>query len=261
MTITDPLNDATLNGWLLTPARNLVSFIAEEIKIAGLVEQSIMTMVGLPNILVAAAHQIPQDNAKAQANMRKLIDHSHVNSGFAEQEQKTDFQRIRSHQAVAVWAAVETSIEHLLVNLIRRLPDAEALILAHTPNAKLKPDRMKASVQGAKSAIQRWEPLLPATETMERQVAMLGALQLSVSLAEGNSRTLSEMAGLRDVILHNAGIFDQRFRERCPWRTEVVGAQVTFDRSSMLRYYDAAHDFALALMRAVIKSPYMRTAG
>lgn len=261
MAIGDPLNDATLNGWLLTPASNLVSFIAEEMVIAGLVERAIVTMVGLPTILAAATRQIPADNTKAQANMRALIEQSHVNSGFAEQEQKTGFQRIRSHQAVAAWAAVETSIEHLLVNLIRRLPDAERLILAHTPNAKLKPDRMKASVQGAKSAIQQWERLLFATETMERQIAMLSAFQLNVSLLEGSSRMLSEMAGLRDVILHNAGIFDQRFRERCPWRSEAVGAHVAFDRTSMTRYYDAAHDFALALIRAIIASPYMRSTG
>lgn len=261
MTISDPLSDATLNGWLLTPAGNLVSFIAEEMTIAVLVEQSITTMVSLPTILAAASQQIPADNVRAQVNMRKLAERSQVNSGFAEQEQKTDFQRIRSHQAVAAWAAVETSIEHLLVNLIRRVPDAEALILAHAPGTKLKSDRMTESVQDAKFAIKAWERRLDETETMARQIDMLRAFRLQVVVSEGSSRTLSEMAGLRDVILHNAGIFDQRFRERCPWRPEPVGGRVTFDREAMIRYYGATYEFALALMGAVSTSPYIRSTG
>jgi hypothetical protein len=47
--------------------------------------------------------------------------------------------------------------------------------------------------------------------TMKRQLLMLQAFGLHIALKPGNEQLLSELAGLRNVILHREGVVDQRF--------------------------------------------------
>jgi hypothetical protein len=255
----DALNDTTLNGWLMLPIGNLVDFLGGEMVIAGLTERSIFTAAGLPGILTSAYQHIPESNQRARKGIQKLIEITSQNVPFAKEERDQDFQRIRTHHVVATWAAIETTVEQLLVNLILRVHDAETRIRTLYPDIKLKPAQMKASPVGAKRALQAWEPWLFSKKTTERQVEMLKAFGLDVQLDDRSHRPLSEMAALRNVIVHNAGFVDQRFLDACDWRLESVGDRIHLDTVTMGAYFDAAIDFASNLSRAVMASDFMQT--
>lgn len=213
-------------------------------------------MSGMPTLLSNARLQLPKDDAEAQQRIQHLIDFTRNDAEFAEAEISDDMRRVRSHHAVATWAAVETTIEHTLVNHVRQVPDADKLILAHMPAVKSRSIKT-STMRGAMSTVRAWESELSQTETMERQLEMLRAFSLNISLEGDNSRALSEMAGLRDVILHNAGLIDPQFLKRCPWRSDSAGDRVAINFVTMESYFDAASDFAEKLMKAVVSSPYM----
>lgn len=246
------------NSWILMPSTNLVQFLAEEIKLAGLTERAIFTLTKVPTLLAAAAKQIPGSQMKVHKNLQQLTQMARENSKFAEGEIANEFQRTRSHHAVAAWAAVETAIENLFVNLIVRVPDAEMRIRNHSDKAKIKSERVNSTVYDAKITIQSWERSLDNSETMARQLNMLSAFDINVDLTEQVSRTLSEMGALRDVILHNGGVIDERFQTRCPWLHHTVGEHIVINADVLGRYFDAASEFATQLLRAVLKSQYVR---
>lgn len=92
---------------------------------------------------------------------------------------------------------------------------------------------------------------------MGRQLLMLQALGLHIEFSPGNEQLLSELAELRNVILHRGGIVDQRFKDKCPWRPDKIGDRVRVSYELMKRYFEGAGDFAVKLIGAVAKSPYV----
>ena len=259
MVFGDALNDTTLNGWLMLPVGNLVDFLGGEMVIAGLTERAIFTAAGLPSILTSAYRHIPESNQQAREGIQKLIEITSQNVAFAEEERDRSFQRIRTHHVVATWAAIETTVEHLLINLILRVDDAETRIRTLYPDIKLKFAQREASPVSAKRALQAWERQLNSKKPTERQVEMLKAFGLDVQLDDRSHRPLSELAALRNVIVHNAGFVDQRFLDACDWRLESVGDRIYYDTATMVAYFDAAIDFASKLSRAVMASDFMQT--
>jgi hypothetical protein len=259
LTTCESLSDETLKDWLTTPARNLVLFLSDETAIAGVTECALRAMSEIPILLSFIQNMLQESNVEIEGNIRRLINQSQSYAEFAETEVSDGMQRTSSHHAVAVWAAIETTIEHTLVNHVCQVPNAIDLILSHAPS--LKPRNLRtARSDGAKLVIRAWESQLPQQETMERLLEMLRVFGLNITLEGSNSRILSEMAGLRDVILHNAGIADRKFLDRCPWRLDRVGGRVTVNRGTMSLYVDAAIDFAKKLLNAVLGSPYLQMA-
>jgi hypothetical protein len=62
------------------------------------------------------------------------------------------------------------------------------------------------------------------------------------------------------VILHRGGLVDQRFEDKCPWRTDRIGDRVLVSYELMARYFEGAGNFAVKLIGAVVKSPYVYVA-
>ena len=88
---------------------------------------------------------------------------------------------------------------------------------------------------------------------------MLGAFGLKITLDENKQKLLSELSELRNVILHHGGFVDQKFKEKCPWRNEMVGDRINIDSELLGLYFDAASEFAKKLMQEAAKSSYIKT--
>jgi hypothetical protein len=256
MTPQDALNDTTPNGWLIIPAFNLVTFLSDEMIIGGVTERALTSTSGTPSLLSALRHRISSDDKEVQEAIQRLIYFTKNDAEFAKEEISDNFRRVRSHHLVAIWSAVETTIEHMLVNHIRMVPDADKIISAHVPT--IKPRQIKRiTIREANRTIRAWEgELSHIKELMEKQLEMLRVFGINITLDPSISRSLSEMSGLRNVIVHNAGLIDQPFLDNCPWRSDTVGDRVIIDQMSMTRWFDAAIDFAKKLTAATVSSTY-----
>jgi len=86
---------------------------------------------------------------------------------------------------------------------------------------------------------------------------MLSAFSFHVTLNSYYERLLSELAELRNVILHKGAIIEQRFKDKCPWRPDKLGDRVQVTYEAMGHYFDAAGNLAAQLLGAAVESPYI----
>lgn len=252
-------SDEPPNAWLLTPAHTLLQYIVDEQTIAGVTHRALLSVRSTAILLAIARDQIPNATAETKEAFQQAITTSAGDLVFAEKEAKTGFNTLFSHTAVGTWGAIETSLENTLLNHLRRVPNAEALIRSNAPEVKDKLFRRAAVGGGSEETLLKgWEGVLRDIPTvMARQLHMLTAFGLRVSLESDNERVLSELAELRNVILHRGGVVDQRFKNKCPWRGDTVGDRVYVTYETMRRYFEAAGDLAVKLIGAAAQSPYI----
>jgi hypothetical protein len=252
---------AAPNAWLFGPPNTLLQYIVDEQVITSVTHRALLNVRATPLLLAIAREQIPNPTDQTKDAWQQLINLSAGDFGFAEEEAATGFNTLFSHAAVGTWGAIETSIENTLLNHIRKVSDVETVIRTSAPTLKDK-DLRRGLEGGAPGALlKRWEGLLPDTlTTMGRQLLMLQAFGLYISLKPGSEQLLSELAELRNVILHRGGVVDQRFKDKCPWRPDEIGDRMLVSHELMGSYFEAAGDFAVTLIGAVAKSPYIYTA-
>ena len=202
-----------------------------------------------------------QDYAPPQgetlSSFRRLIELSSTDNSFAKEEIENGFNTICSHHAITTWAAIETTIEQILVSLIQKVPTSITLIEKSVPNLNTKKMRT-TTADDAKRTIRSWEGAIGLSATMDRTLHMLGAFGLIVELDEEHKRNLSELAELRNVILHKGGRIDKRFKDKCPWRQDEIGGALHINRSQLGNYFEAASSVATKLMQSAVDSRYMQ---
>ncbi len=231
MTAVESQNNSAPNDWLYSPAANLVTFLSDEMMVAGLTESAFRISTTLPDILRTAQSEIR--NARMRSLIAELASAAKDNAFLAQREVDDDMQRVRKHHLVAIWSAVETTTEHMLVNILRNIPGAELQILAHPVREGAKPPKVN---DNQKATIANWRRSLRAAEIMECEIEMFSALGVDIQLRDtGSSRALSDLCGLRNAIVHNAGFVDQAFLQRCPWRNEAIGDRLHVSNEEVFR--------------------------
>jgi hypothetical protein len=153
-------------------------------------------------------------------------------------------------------AAIETTIEQTLVNVTRKVPTSITIIEKSAPNLNAKKIRTSTDEE-AKRTIRTWERTLPHDLAIDRALHMLAAFGLDVTLDVEQRRALSELAELRNVILHNGGRIDKRFKDKCPWRQDQIGNALLINHSRLGNYFDAATALATKLMQCAVGSSYI----
>lgn len=102
-----------------------------------------------------------------------------------------------------------------------------------------------------------WEGTLPHKSVVERAIVMLAAFGVKLELSQPSRQNLTELSEIRNIVLHKGGYVDQRFVDRCPWLGCAVGEQIAIDQDRMDVYFQAAIEFASALIGELAKSPFL----
>jgi hypothetical protein len=193
-----------------------------------------------------------------QDQLESLAAHRDRQIAFAEaarKEVERGFPRLCAHTAVAIWGALEVLIEDTLVAaLITDLDKADATRLdrIRLPFGQFervdRVERLRAAVgqllqdESSRGGITRFENAL-------------AVVSLSGPLDDVYSRSLWELQNVRNVIVHNASIADQRLVTGCPWLGIRRGDDVVITIDQVLGYGTAAARYGLAL-RARIAETY-----
>ena len=179
-------------------------------------------------------------------------------AAFAQQEIDIKFATIFAHHTIAVWAAIETTLEQILVSYLVRTPDSDSLLAKLAPTlkaGKIKTDTLRKT----KLAVRMWEATLDDKSTIGRSLAMLAAVGVHTAISKQAQQSLDEMSEVRNVILHRAGFLDETFTEKCPWFEMPPDGRLRIDQPMMNLYFSAAGELAIALIGAVVSSPHVQT--
>lgn len=213
--------------------------------------KQILNLVGVTRValhavgLAADLSGAQRPPREAAAGLRKL-------ESLALEELKADLPLLHSAAAVLIWGALEAAFRDFLVRWLVRYPAARSV-----------PELSNVRVRVAEyERLEGEDRMRYLVDTLERELAasfrpgvgrfdsLLKPFGIRPKVSESARRGLNELAAVRNVIVHRAGIADSRVLELCPWLGLRVGEAVTVGQAAFENYIAVTTEYAVGLIKA-----------
>lgn len=196
---------------------------------------------------------------EGSARLAKVLGHSdeQVNSmheieALAAAELKSDLPLLHNAAAVLMWGALETALRDFLVrwlvtypSLLTRTQLKEVRVRVSEYESLTGEDRMRFLVEKLQDEFGR-----SSKPGISGFTNIFEIFCVNVTVSQNARRDLNELAALRNVIVHRAGVADSRLSELCPWLSVDIGDSIRINRSDLFRYVNAASEYAVAVIVA-----------
>jgi hypothetical protein len=163
-------------------------------------------------------------------------------------EAQADFPLLHSAATVLLWGALEAAIRDSLVRWLGQFPEARQV-------PELNAVRVRVAEYESLDGEDRMRYILGA---LERELGaslkpgpgrfdcLLKPFGIDPRIEDIDRRSLSELAAVRNVLVHRAGRADRRFVELCPWMNLKEGAVIQISHDAFAKYVRAAAEYARA---------------
>jgi hypothetical protein len=220
--------------------RDFLDYAEEARRLNSMAENGICMLPHVPNAIKVLADLEPDGKGPKR---QEALDRSKKIAEFAQREIDADFPLLRSHTIVAIWAALEAAFSKFSVAWLVAHPE----ILARPEFQKIRipvgvyetvplEERM-AFIMTELGQSYRGQPAIARYE------GLLSALGLGGGLKDDQRRVLYEISQVRNLILHQRSIADQRFCEGCPWLGLKPGDLFVINRERYRNYLNHIHDY------------------
>ena len=171
---------------------------------------------------------------------------------MASKEVAADLPLLHSAASVLVWGALEAAFRDFLVRWLVTYPSAR--LVPEFNNVRVRvteyesfegEDKMRYLVGILERELAA--TLKPGTGRFE---CLLKPFGIRPQATEEQRRNLSELAAVRNVIVHRAGVADARLLQLCPWLQLKLGDPVVVGREAFLRYVEATDSYAASLIES-----------
>lgn len=257
MSSTIPNSDAF--NWVIGPATQCVSLIAEESRIASVLQRAIVALSHQGPLLQFVRQRLTATTADVQAIDRLILEQQGGLGQWASELMSEDFEPINKHGVIGMWVALEVAVEDTVVLVL--MNDGSARQSLSNAGVKLP---QSLSLPLTEADARRVYRRLEAYSRKDRSVAsgyshLLSILGISVTLSPDVISSLAELNYLRNCLLHRAGFADERSTVEAPGLSLDPGTQIKISSERYRHYFDSAGKFAQALLAGVLSSSYVRT--
>jgi hypothetical protein len=188
------------------------------------------------------------------AAARRLAESAPFDEEMARDLRVSDYAALNAHSLIAIWGALETSVEDTVVDILVQRPDSGALIdaLGIKRTVLAQPDDDQARFLYIKVERKLHVP----ADVVETNLAILRHFGLDLTIDSATAMTLREAGAVRNCLVHRGGRIDSRAAREAPSLTPRIGMDGAVTSDSFLRYHTAVGAWAMALMRAGSESIY-----
>lgn len=171
---------------------------------------------------------------------------------LAHAEVKADLPLLHSAAAILIWGSLEAAFRDFLVRWLVSRPSC--LVVPELNNVRVRiaeyesfsgEDRMRFLV----GLLER-ELAATLKPGVGRFACLLKPFGIAPITSEDTRRDLTELAAVRNVIVHCAGIADARLIASCPWLKLNLGDPICVGNAALHRYVAAASEYAAAIIEA-----------
>lgn len=245
-------------NWIIGPAGRCVSLIAEETRVASLIQRALTALSNQGPLLELAREKLRSANA-SEEGIAYLQAEQHTLGQWAKDIINDDYDMINRHGVIGMWVAVEVAVEDTALLVLRN--DSNALTRIAAAEVKL-PSRLASPLSDYDAA--RIYKSLERHARESRSVAdsycyLLSLLDVQVTLPTDCASILGELNFVRNCLLHRSGIADDRVTTEAPGLLLKPGDQIHIGSERYLRYFDAVAEFARAMLQGTLNSPHIRT--
>ena len=212
---------------------------------------------GRPLLQLAAQRLASAGNADAIEPLARLLAAAPIQEQWAAELRSTDYASLNAHALVAIWGALETCIEDLVVAILSNVPTAAATVSAAGVRVNSNKVASSATEEDLRALYRKIEEHVrvkqDVVQTYEKVLRLFG---LSAACPEHTDALLSANA-LRNVIVHRGGIIDERAVRQAQALAPRLGTKCMIKRDDFLMYHQAVSAWLIALMQSVVASPYV----
>jgi hypothetical protein len=240
--------------WLVGPAGSCISLVAEETRIASLLQTSIIALANQQPLLDAVRRQLRRARGSQDA-INQLIARQQTVGQWARDLIRDDFHPINAHGIIGLWVAIEVTVEDTAVLILTR--DVHALPKVSSLGVRV-PQTTPLSESDARRVYRRLEShTREGRSVIDGYSYMLSVLDVTCSVSHDVSTVLSELNYVRNCILHRGGRVDERAAVEAPALNLALGSPILVDSKRYKKYFNAVAEFAQALLAGVLRSRYM----
>ncbi len=226
---------------------------------AGVIIRSLELMPLMPPLMTLAAQVVALKKGPEDLEpFERFLSEDMGFSGMSEELVRDDFALPNSHTLVALWSAIETCLEDTIVLTLMNDERAATSISAEVSIPSY--DEGLLDERQARATFRRLESKARQSHgVMESADWMLGLIEMAREPSSDASEVMSEVNALRNSIMHNGGVLDQRSLKAAPSLRFVVGEEIKIKRDELRSYNDSLSTFVQELLSGVLASRYMRS--
>jgi hypothetical protein len=249
--------DPTTN-WILGPVAGCVDFLAVEMAMAGVMVRGLELLPLVPPLMKVAAGEVGRKlGPKAVAPLKAFLAQDMALEGMAETLADHDYALPNAHTLVSLWGGIEACIEDTVVLTLLNDPPS-VLVIGREIKLRATSSGLLEEPE-ARSAFRSLERKARQTKNvMEAYDWCLSLLNIRRLPGSDLSAIFKEINALRNAIMHNTGIADDRAVQAAPTLKLKRGDQIRLSRSQIQEYYGAISKFVQELLQGIIKSRHLR---
>jgi len=245
------MNQAIYDGWIKTTTQTMM-YIGEAMMMASLLERGLGALLYMPIALPVLQGKLIEngkiDSARVLSSLTRM---SEGDSKFARTEIDNGYQATSKHISIDLWAAIENMVEDILTVY---LVHDECAVTSICNKYKLKQPSALVEEKHYRNFIsQKWEYATNHNNVAARYAEQLRETGIDVSVDSNTQRVLQELSSGRDILMHNAGVVDQRFVDKCPWLGLQLGGKFSPKRDDVKRYIEHCTALTKEIHNAVLK--------
>lgn len=241
--------------WVSDPAFRCVKYIAEETIHAATLQRAIIALSHQDWLLKCAREKVIKER-KPVALINSLIEQQKYLGKWARDIVSGDYEGINKHGVVGIWVAIEVAVEDTAVGVLINYPG----IAQSVANAGVKiPSNLPSvlSENDARRIYNRIERALRQDKSVvDGYTAVLASVDIQMTVPSQAIPIIDEFNYVRNCFLHRGGIVDERVNAEAPDLKLTPGEKLKISSGAFLRYFDAAGEFAKALLHATKSSSY-----
>lgn len=167
-------------------------------------------------------------------------------------EVAADLPLIHSSASVLMWGALEAAFRDFLVRWLVTYPSARLVQEFNNIRVRLTEYESFSGEDKMRYLLGILERELAAAlkPGVGRFECLLKPFGIHPNITTQERRDICELAAIRNVIVHRAGIADARLLELCPWLNQQIGNPVLVGREAFLRYVEATSNYAASLIES-----------
>lgn len=247
-----------MHNWIMTPAVNAINYLTDEVRYSGTLKRSLASIVGMrPFFIITKDFLLKHGQSTKEIDL--LISESPDNEIDGKRLAENDFEIINIHSTVNLWSPIEVAVEDTVSLILKNSEDSFHKI----GSAGLNINKKYSWPLDHEELPRLFSSLLVQSRAGknvgEAYAYLLEVLGLELDISTRNLHLVSELASVRNCILHRGGIVDEKASQVSDYLQEHLGGKVPISSSKYLEYYDAAAKFILSLLNASMKSEYFKT--
>jgi hypothetical protein len=256
--------DSDVLNWIIAPVGRAVSFVAEEMKLAGVLHRGLIVLEGHEPLLRVARERFEVAGAQGSLpGVDQLLAEAPLLSQWAAELRKEDYATVNSHSLISIWSAVEVAVEDTVVLILSKDPSAVDVASAagvKTTGFDVGPLSEEEARKFFSNRVQR--KIGENLRVGEFYIKVLGLFGLTVSLGNHILSKLEEANCVRNCIMHRGGVIDSKAAQSVAALRPFLGRKLPITKQRYIEYYDAVGKLLGAIMDAAIASKYItKTSG